>query len=215
MQTVLSTKTLSPAQKNLLLNAGIGLVEYNAIKIELLDFSCEKIIPYALVTSRNAAMAIIGRNIQIENVFCVGDKTATLLLRNGYNIVETANYGKELAEKLSGGYKDRVLTFFCGDMRRDDIPLILKKNNIEFREIEVYKTHLNPRTFEQEFDGILFFSPSAVQSFMMENETLNCPAFCIGTTTSAEAKKYTENIIIATQPSIENVIVQVVKKFKA
>lgn len=215
MQTVLSTKILSPAQKNLLLNSGVGLVEYNAIKIEFLDFSCEEIIQNAIITSRNTAKAIISRNIQIDHVFCVGDKTASLLHENGYNMLETANYGKELAEKLLGKYRERVFTFFCGDKRMDDIPLVLKKNNINFREIEVYKTHLNPRTFDQQFDGILFFSPSAVQSYMMKNKILSAPAFCIGTTTAAEAKKYTENIIIANRPSIENVLVQVVKKFKA
>ncbi|QED38355.1 uroporphyrinogen-III synthase [Antarcticibacterium arcticum] len=214
MQTILSTKMLSPAQKNLLLNAGIGLVEYNAIKIESLDFRCEDIIQNAIITSRNTAKAIIRRNIQIDNVFCVGEKTASLLNENGYNLLETADYGKELAVKLLENYRERVYTFFCGDKRMDDIPLSLKKNNINFREIEVYRTHLDPKAFDQEFDGILFFSPSAVQSYIMKNETSSSVAFCIGTTTAAEAKKYTDNIIIATRPSIENVLVQVVKKFK-
>jgi len=37
--TVLSTKILSKSQKELLLNARIGLVEYNAITIEILEDS--------------------------------------------------------------------------------------------------------------------------------------------------------------------------------
>jgi len=90
----------------------------------------------------------------------------------------------------------------------------LKKKKIKFQEIEVYKTSLNPKPFSQEFDGILFFSPSAVQSFTAENELKNSTIFCIGKTTASEAKKHSNNIITATKPSIENVIVQVVKYFK-
>ena len=214
MHTVLSTKMLSQAQKNLLLNAGIGLVEYIAIKIETIDFTCETVISNGIITSRNAAKTIISRKIKIENLFCVGEKTAALLKDHGFNIAETANYGKDLAEILCKKYSNRIFTFFCGDKRLDDIPLILKEKNIEVKEIEVYKTILVPKTFDQKFDGILFFSPSAVQSFSMKNHPGDSPVFCIGTTTATEAENFTQNIIIATKPSIENVIVQVVKKFK-
>ncbi|MEP6261164.1 MAG: uroporphyrinogen-III synthase [Gillisia sp.] len=214
MHTVLSTKMLSQAQKNLLLNAGIALVEYNAIKIEARDFICEEVISNGIITSQNAANIIINRKIKIENVFCVGEKTAALLKDHGFNIAEISNYGKDLAEILSTGYSNRNFTFFCGDKRRDDIPLILKEKSIEVREIEVYKTKLVPKEFNQKFDGILFFSPSAVQSFMMANHPGESLVFCIGTTTAAEAENFTQNILIATKPSIENVIVQVVKKFR-
>ena len=37
MKTVLSTKILNASQKELFLNSNLGLVEYNAIKIEFLD----------------------------------------------------------------------------------------------------------------------------------------------------------------------------------
>ncbi|HSP83445.1 MAG TPA: uroporphyrinogen-III synthase, partial [Gillisia sp.] len=125
-----------------------------------------------------------------------------------------SNYGKDLAEILSTRYSNRNFTFFCGDKRRDDIPLILKEKNIAVLEIEVYKTQLVPKKFDQKFDGILFFSPSAVQSFMMANHPGESSVFCIGTTTASEAENFTKNILIATKPSIENVIVQVVKKFR-
>ena len=87
--------------------------------------------------------------------------------------------------------------------------------NIQFKEIEVYKTSLNPQRFPQEFEGVLFFSPSAVQSFTAKNQLKETTAFCIGNTTAAEAQKHTNNIIIATKPTIENVIVQVVNYFGA
>jgi len=96
----------------------------------------------------------------------------------------------------------------------DEIPKTLQQENINFQEIEVYKTSLNPQGFSQEFDGILFFSPSAVQSFTAKNKLTGITAYCIGNTTALEAQKHTNNIIIATKPTIENVIVQVVKYSK-
>ncbi|PKD21745.1 uroporphyrinogen-III synthase [Salegentibacter salinarum] len=214
MKSILSTKKLSKPQKQLFLNSGLSLVEHNAITIEVTYFKLpsEK-IKNAIFTSKNSVNAVSGK-VQIENCFCVGEKTADLANENGFHIQEIADYGKDLAGIIVQNYSEESFIFFCGNKRRDDIPEILKKNKIEFTEIEVYKTLLNPRSFSQEFDGILFFSPSAVQSFTDKNRLKDSTAFCIGKTTAAEAKKYTNNIITATQPSIENVIVQVVKYFK-
>ncbi|MFN4761918.1 uroporphyrinogen-III synthase [Gillisia sp. Q332] len=215
MPTVLATKILEPHQKQLLLNAGISLVEYNAIKIEFIDFDPgKKRIKNAIVTSKNAARAIIRKNLIIENCFSVGEKTASFLKKYKYNISEIADYGTALAAIITKKYPNENFSFFCGDKRREELPSILKENGIDLEEIQVYKTRLNPKEFQQEFDGVLFFSPSGVKSFFSQNKIKNSTAFCIGTTTASEAKKITDTIIIATKPSMENVIVQVVKKYR-
>lgn len=215
MPTVLSTKILEPHQKQLLLNADISLVEYNAIKIEFIDFNPgKKRIKNAIITSKNAAKAIIRKNLIIENCFCVGEKTASFLKKYKYTISEIADYGIALAAIITKKYPDEKFSFFCGDKRREELPYILKENSIDLEEIQVYKTLLNPKEFQQEFDGVMFFSPSGVKSFFSKNEIKNSTAFCIGTTTASEAKKFTDTIIIATKPSMENVIVQVVKKYR-
>ena len=215
MPTVLSTKKLSKPQKQLLLNSGIGLVEYNAISIQFSDFKIDpEPLENAIITSQNSAKAILAKKIRIKNCFCVGEKTASLLQNHQSKISEVAIYGKDLAKVITEKYADKNFTFFCGNKRREEIPSILKKKNVELKEIEVYKTEINQKQFYQEFDGILFFSPSGIQSFITKNEIKNSFAFCIGETTASEAKKHTENIIVATKPSIENVIVQVVKKFR-
>lgn len=215
MPTVLATTILEPHQKQLLLNAGISLVEYNAIKIEFINFDPgEKRIKNAIITSKNTARAIIRKNLVIENCFCVGEKTASFLKKYKYSISEIADYGTALAAIIEKKYPDENFSFFCGDKRREELPSILKKNGIDLEEIQVYKTSLNPREFQQEFDGVLFFSPSGVKSFFRKNKIKNSTAFCIGTTTASEAKKFTDTIIIATKPGMENVIVQVVKKYR-
>lgn len=214
MQTVLSTKKLEPHQKQLLLNSGIALVEYDAIKINFLNFEVVSEIENAIITSKNAARAIIQKQLNINNCFCVGSKTSEFLQNNGYKIKEVADYGKALAKTIVNEYPEKSFFFFCGNLRREELPLMLKENNIELKEIEVYQTLPDPREFQQEFDGILFFSPSAIQSYITNNAIGSATAFCIGTTTASEAKKHTNNIVTATKPSIENVIVQVVKKYK-
>jgi len=215
MYTVLSTKKLSLSQKLLLLNAGIGLVEYDAIQIEFIDFKTgTRAFKNAVITSKNTAKAILKKDLKIENCYCVGEKTAAFLKENNFNIAEIADYGINLAQIIIEKYPNENFAFFCGNERRDELPAILKKNNVKFEELEVYKTSLKPKQFEREFEGILFFSPSGVKSFVSENKLDKSIAFCIGSTTASEAKKHTSNIIIANKPSLENVIVQAVKYFK-
>ncbi|MCG9971347.1 uroporphyrinogen-III synthase [Christiangramia crocea] len=214
MPTVLSTKKLAPNQKELLLNAGIGLVEYNAIQIQFTHLELpSKKVENAIFTSRNAVKAILEKDLKIENNFCVGDKTAALLEKNGYHITEKAQNSEKLAQKLVEFYQTRQFHFFCGNKRRDELPTILKEHNVDFSEIKVYKTSLNLRKFESDFDGILFFSPSAVKSFTNKNK-IKSPVFCIGPTTAEEAAKHTKKIIVASHPGIENVIARLVAFFK-
>ncbi len=214
MPTVLSTKKFTESQRSLLLQAGIGLVEYNAITIKPVDFEVKTKIENPIITSQNAVKALVDKKVQINNCFCVGEKTKGLLEANGYSVKVMANYGKELAKVIVNKFADQSFTFFCGNLRRDELPGLLKENNIKFTEVEVYQTILKPKKFERTFDGILFFSPSAVESFKKENNLKNITVFCIGSTTATEAEKYTNKIIIANKPTIENVIVQVVKKLK-
>lgn len=212
MQTILSTKILSLAQKNLLLNSGIGVVEYDAVKINFTDFTSEKRIKNAIISSQNTALALSQKDIRIDRCFCVGAKTAHMLREQGFNVIESEDYSKDLAAKITAEYPEENFTLFCGNRRREELPLILKENNIKIEEIEVYRTHLDPVTFEQNFDGIMFFSPSGVKSYISSNVLNGSLAFCIGNTTATEAGKHTKKIVTATSPSIENVIVQVVKK---
>lgn len=213
--TVLSTKKLTPTQKNLLLNTGLSLVEYNAIAIEFRDFHLkDELVKNAIITSKNAAKAVVKKGLKPQNCFCVGEKTAIFLKKNNFQIAEQENYGKDLAKKIISEYSEENFTFFCGNLRREEIPSTLKKHGVKFKEIEVYKTSLNLQEFQQEFQGVLFFSPSAVQSFAAKNDFKNSVAFCIGKTTEKEAEKYSSNIKTATKPSIENVIVQVANYYK-
>lgn len=220
IKTVLSTKKLKPGQKELLLNSGIGLVERDFIAIVPLDFELKSIPENLIFTSKNAVKAILDhqdlKKLQEKNIFCVGSKTAEFLKENGFHKVsEIADYGSDLAEKILSKYKAEEFLFFCGRKRNPDLPERLKEADVNFAEVEVYDTQPSPKKYDRIFDGLLFFSPSGVQSYCSENKISGSVVFCIGKTTASEAKKHTEKVIVANKPSVENVLVQAVKYFKS
>lgn len=215
--SVLSTRKLTRSQKELLLNAGIGLVEKDFISIVPLEFSVEELPQNLIFTSQNS-VKIFDRYFSKskpldKNIFCVGEKTAALLSEKGYSVKETADYGAELSERIAALYKQEEFMFFCGKKRNPDLPDTLLQHHINFSEKHIYDTVFTPTKIDRIFDGLLFFSPSGVKSYYKENAPSESTAFCIGTTTAAEAEKYTSRIMLAKKPSIENVIVQVIRQF--
>ena len=84
----------------------------------------------------------------------------------------------------------------------------------EVTNIEAYRTVLNERKFDKVFDGILFYSPSGIESYLNDNIDRIAVAFCIGETTAQEARKYFEKVQVAELPSIENVIKTVNKYYE-
>jgi uroporphyrinogen-III synthase len=212
---VLSTKKLTPFQREIISNTNISIVAYDAISIEKLPFTNEVVIENAIVTSQNSAKTLIKSIAQLKNVFCVGEKTAALLIENNYNVVKTAKNASELAVFIVKTHKNDSFVFFCGNKRRDELPRILSENKVEFTEEILYKTTLVSQKFDKKFNAILFFSPSGVESFVQENSLKNSVVFCIGNTTAYEAKKHTSNIVVASQATIEYTIDGLIRYFKS
>jgi len=206
---------LSLAQKSLLLNAGLQFVEYNGITVEMLDFELPKETVEAFVfTSQNAVKSFLDKTdpakFSEKKVFCVGEKTKSLLENNGFTVSKVAHSSYNLGQYLVKAYPNGNFLLFSGNLRRPELPQLLVENNVRYKELIIYRTQKNPRRFHAQFDGILFFSPSGVDSYVQENQILG-KAFCIGPTTASEVKKYTDNYTIANKPTVENVIVQAVK----
>ncbi|MGW9684736.1 uroporphyrinogen-III synthase [Flagellimonas sp. 2504JD1-5] len=218
MKTVLSTKILTPSQKELLLNSGIGFVEYNALEFEFLDVEIPTDCSNLIFTSKNAVKAFLKLsdepNFSNYHAYCVGEKTKSFLEENGLNVVKMAQNASELGDFIAKNHKNTNFLFLSGNQRRSELPELLEKNNIRYKEVQIYNTHLRPKKFNRIFDGVLFFSPSGIRSYFQENEIGQSWAFCIGPTTASEAKKHTDQIIIANKPTVENVLVQVIKHFK-
>lgn len=102
----------------------------------------------------------------------------------------------ENARLLSGQMIEDGITdalFFCGDHRLDVLPEKLTSHGIRLEEYVVYETRLTPVTLSERPDALLFFSPTAVESFFSVNELPPATAvFAMGTTTARALKKFTD-----------------------
>jgi uroporphyrinogen-III synthase len=214
---ILSTKKLLQNQKQFLLNAGFSVIEADFIEIEFTSPTLENIKDNLIFTSSNAVQSILQNQhagLISNNCFCVGQKTMELLKSNGFQVKESAANASELAKIIAEQYANQSFTFFTGNMTLEMLPKILKAANVTFNELEVYQTKLSPRHIKPTANGILFFSPSGVESFLKENKINNETCFCIGATTAKALENFTDNIIIANQPTVENTIVQTINYFK-
>ena len=139
-------------------------------------------------------------------MFCVGEKTAQLL--KAYNVdvnivcLNAVDLAKALIQTIS---KSDRITFFCGNLRRDELPDLVRDHEIEVCEIEVYTTKLVGEKLNATFDAVLFFSPSAVKSYVASGNSLQTIAFCIGNTTAVAAIMEFENVYVAETPTVASV----------
>jgi len=218
--SILSTKTLSVEQRQVFLDADFDLLEQDFIEIENKNFELKNINTNLIFSSQNAVLSLMEQNgwemLKSKNVFCVGEKTKELLELNGFKVDVYMDYASELAEIITLIYNKESYTFFSGNLRKETLPKALQQAGIIFNEIEVYQTKLAPFKIssQEKFQGILFFSPSAVESYLTNNKIQSEICFCIGYTTASALINITKNIVIPEQPTIEDVIEAVIEEYK-
>ena len=213
MNRILSTKKLPKALKKKFSDAGIVCVEKNFIQTKPISFEQPQLKDYLVFTSKQAVKSVLKsdiKNLKNKPVFCVGLKTKLYLEKQQFVVKAFADYAEDLVKILNENYKNSSYTFFCGNIRKNTIPDYFKQNNIAYNVIVVYETAIKTHHIKDSFDGILFFSPSGVTSFLENNLIEQKMCFCIGTTTANALKNKTENIVIAKQPTIENVITEAI-----
>jgi uroporphyrinogen-III synthase len=216
---ILSTKKLLPNQKQFLLNAGFSVVEADFIKVSSKKFDYKSQKDFLIFTSQNAVESVLKNKKAAElkaiPCFCVGEKTKALLEQNGFEVKVSSDYAAELASVICNQYPKNSFAFFSGNLRRDILPDALELAQIKFEEIPVYETILTPNEIHSKSDGILFFSPSAVKSYLKLNTISNEMCFSIGKATAEIIEKVTQNLIIANKPTVENVIIQCINHFNS
>jgi uroporphyrinogen-III synthase len=223
---ILSTRPVGETARAKALEHDIIIEEKSFIETrETIDTSKSKKIKQLLhqnlpvvFTSMNAVEAV-GKMVSEKNdwkIFCIGNSTRKLVkeIFGEKNIAGTADNASSLADSIINASTKNIV-FFSGDQRRDELPEKLKKNHIKVEEIEVYKTIETPEFISKSYDAILFFSPSAVQSFFSKNTINdNTQIFAIGSTTARAAEPYaTKPVIIAEKPGKENLVNLAIKHY--
>jgi uroporphyrinogen-III synthase len=174
----------------------------------------------AVFTSKNAALAfdqIVNTELKWK-IFCIGQATKKVAEKvfGAERIAGVADNAEDLSNVILQDEEIKKVYFFCGNQRRDELPNKLKAEGREVEEIIVYETIETPQKMSRKhYDGILFFSPSAVKSYFSLNK-LNeeIPVFAVGKTTADAILKHGEREIITAEiPGQENLIEQVITHF--
>ncbi len=143
--------------------------------------------------------------LRFKNIYCVGRRTKRLIENKIGKVTHSEPNAKKIAEYLVEYIEGTEVTYFCSDLRLDDLPNILADNNITVNEVDAYSTKFASIKIDEKAEGVMFYSPSTVKSYMLENNGEKI-AFCIGETTAAEAKKHFKDVRVAKLPTVESVI---------
>jgi uroporphyrinogen-III synthase len=196
-----SVETQHKIERALTIQATIVFTSVNAVEAVAQKINDKKLNPIAIRWK----------------IFCIGYATKQSVVKNfgEKSIAGVADNAKDLAKTIIDANISEVI-FFCGDQRRDELPGLLKKNKIGVKEIVVYKTIATPKKIEKKYDGILFFSPSAVKSFFQENKKdEQVMLFAIGNTTADEIRKFSKNkIVVSDVPDKKTLLNNVISYFQ-
>lgn len=231
---VLSTKKLEPSLIEQVKQNDVDIIEQEFISVKqiFIEGKQKQIIEFAksgiqhiVFTSSNAVTAFekyleADHTSDLVNwkIFCLSGKTKETIHNSshlGNDVIGEAENASSLSEKIIEQKIDEII-FPCGDKRKDELPSLLQQAGIKVHEVIVYKTIETPVVAAGDIDAILFFSPSAVQSFFSVNQIKkNVVCFAIGQTTADNITDVTDNKIIVSEfPSQEMMIASVNSYFQ-
>ena len=226
--SILCTKILKPYITQQLVDNDFNVLEHNFIKIEALnnaDFliTLKEQLPYFIFTSKNAVQCFVDQlsvnkiKIKKNSIFySLSGETQSALIEEGFKPTIIAENAADLATKIIKEGKIKEAIFLCGDKRKEELSVLLKEAGINLKELIIYKNILQPKKIIESYQAILFFSPSALQSYFESNnlnKTVAC--FCIGYSTANALKQYKINnkIIVSSYPSQQNMVDTVLNYF--
>jgi uroporphyrinogen-III synthase len=133
----------------------------------------------------------------------------------GVIVADTADDAASLALSIKSRGDVQSVVFFCGDKSLGALEEILEPG-IAVKKVTVYRTRLTPVQVSQDYDALLFFSPSAIESYLSLNHIHpDTVVYTIGKTTAAPLENYSNKIIICHTPDANSMVQQVMEYYKA
>lgn len=221
MVNILCTRSLDP--EDVLKAKGMGLrvdvvpfirivsIRDEDLKNDLHDFADQEIL--AAFTSKHAVRTVRhffeGERTTAQlkwDIACLDEATLRevyTLFPNKKIVAVAANaslLAAELIEHVSRlPSRKRGIVLFNGDRSLTTIMDACRQMNLNVQAQMVYRTELTPVVIGEHYHGIIFMSPSAVESYFQLNVfPQDCAAFCIG--------KTTECAFIANAPDVRDII---------
>jgi uroporphyrinogen-III synthase len=165
-------------------------------KLEIHDYITQEFLRSDIVlTSQTGVQAFLAliKKVQLSpadyQVHCIAQATRQAAVQAGLFVKTSAPNALLLAEEILQHKGIRSVTHICGNRRRDELSEKLHAAGVEVQDVVAYRTDYTPISIEQTYDTLLFFSPSAVDSFLSANSLKEVPCFCIGKTTESHAKQ--------------------------
>jgi uroporphyrinogen-III synthase len=221
LQKILFTRKLSDKHFDFGNKLGLSIEDYPFISIEFnhlpdeLFRELEELSQASWIfTSKNAVESLIRSlpnpsDFRDRKCFAVGEKTAEILREHNFEVIVPESHNVlSLVDCLEQESPDSSYFYFSGNMRRKTISNFFQENEINYREVECYKTKLiQPDVEVLQFDAVCFCSPSAVVSFFSKyqlKEEIACIA--IGNTTAVKLLDYTENVAMSEETNIYSML---------
>jgi hydroxymethylbilane synthase len=208
---IYSTKTLTTDQR-LLFNEKVVAESSDFVKISLNRIKPQVIrnsIDNVIVSNKHSVEALLNNfsavELQFKNIYCVGRRTKRLVEKRIGPVKHVEKSAKALAEYLVEYIDGIHITYFCSDSSEDELSTILSENNLKVNKVEVYQTKYEAKKVEDSIEGVMFFSPLTIRSYLKENDPDKI-AFCFGQATANEAKKKFKDVRAAKLPTVESII---------
>jgi uroporphyrinogen-III synthase len=214
---VLSTKKLRFYQLERLMAAQCDVVDYHALQIEIQPFSIPKKPNYWVFSSQNAVRSFLANptaSAHQNPILCVGEKTKSLLEKNGKKVIKTTQNMLELVDFIQKTMKNEHFLHICGNRKLPDFATGMQSAEIFYAEVTAYQTHLVSRLQTPEPQGLLFYSPSGVESYLQTNSIGASWCFCIGETTANAVRPLTEHLTVSPKPDADLLVAAVATHFR-
>lgn len=203
---IVSTRTLASESVRRLIDFGWRLSVHDFITKRLVipeNLSGESISKNVVLTSQTGVEAFLQIISQLRldklaySVFCIDQVTLKSARDAGLSVKASAPHAAALAAEILFAKEVRKVTHLCSNRRRDELSEKLKSSGVTVLDVVAYQTDLTPVKIESSYDAVVFFSPSAIDSFLLLNPFVDVPCFCIGKTTESHARKtnYTETFV--------------------
>ena len=151
----------------------VSYKDFRREKINILEFTA------VIFTSRNAVDHFfrICQEAKLEmpaemKYFCISEQTANYLQK--YIVLRKRKLfvGERTAADLFDvikKHKGENFLYPCSDIRKDDLPVFMRANNLKFSEAVIYRTVASDLSdlAEVKYDCIAFFSPSGISSLFI------------------------------------------------
>jgi len=192
-------------------------MDHDFISIHFTGFPTNNLQETLVFTSANAVTAFTSHRgtSRHHKAYCLeGETMQSLSKLANIQIVGVSANALSLAKKIAADNDGVKLSFICGHQRRNELPDYLRCHGVNVDEIKVYETRHAGFPIVKPYDGVLFFSPSGVESFFQTNIlSPGIPCFTIGETTALATKEYTGNLIITATQSTQEDLLKTVTRF--